>query len=229
MQTPTSHLTPLQKASICVANADDSNISDMLVACQFIMGCYSTKQEQSPRLKEKLAAKFTASKQLEIQPAQKITFGNKKGLDITTLQRLLPTHTKTKRFTFNPSTYNKPVPKPQALPHTTLPPTNPYNTSNQNFNTTKTSNLNTSNSSTNVNSGSIRANLNSAPKTVTQDANPTFNKTIPKRKFEEDDEEEEEEKKEAFTTAKEKYVCTRKVKILCYSRPPRYKIVTLKA
>ena len=36
-----SPLTPLQKATICAAYSDDSNLSDMLVACQFIMGCFA--------------------------------------------------------------------------------------------------------------------------------------------------------------------------------------------
>jgi hypothetical protein len=81
MALPHNTLTALQKASICVASSDDSNLSDMLVACQFIMGCYSTQGEPSPRLREKLDRKFTPTKNLGITPQQKFSFGASKGLD----------------------------------------------------------------------------------------------------------------------------------------------------
>eukprot|EP00026_Physarum_polycephalum_P005727 Phypoly_transcript_05765.p1 GENE.Phypoly_transcript_05765~~Phypoly_transcript_05765.p1 ORF type:complete len:617 (+),score=123.44 Phypoly_transcript_05765:53-1852(+) len=198
---PGTQLTPLQKATICVANSDDSNLSGMLVACQLMMGCYSTNHEQSPRLKERLSTKFTPSKQLDVPPpAQKISFGNKKGLDIATLQKLIP-NTKTKRVTFNPASYTKPPPKAQT--YTTQSNTYNQNTSNYNQSNNQTaptkSNLGTSGNT------NARYNANTAPKPSQQDP-PKYDKpSITKRKFEEE-EEEEEEKQEAFTTAKEKYI-----------------------
>lgn len=206
-------LTPLQKATICVNEADStSNLSDMLVACQFILGCYNSKQEQPTRLKEKLSTKFTPAQQITEPPKQKISFGNQKGLDIATIKRLQP-NLSTKRVTpgvnCNKSTpYPVIPPKIIQKPTTTTTTTSTFSTttpaqSNSNYFTNKNVNYNAPPS--NPNPPTFNKPQNTKP-TVTQDPIPA--KVPVKRKFDDDDEEDEETPKEdPFTTAKEKYVC----------------------
>jgi hypothetical protein len=205
MNTPP--LTPLQKASVCVAAAGDANVSEMLEACQFIMGQYSLlKGEGSTRLKDKIDNKFTPSRNLGLSPTQKFSLGGEKGLDFASLQRLLP-RTKTKPL------------KPIA----TLSEKKPTPNYTQNTNGFKPQ----------QNTTSFRANVPNTNRTTSdssqkpyqqppqQPPQPPVNKQpyntkkelppkpeLPaKRKVMEDEEREEPpDKQDPFTTAKEKYV-----------------------